>query len=73
MVSLERTINVIEVEKKDAYRQEKNKRYNTFIDSESVDHAEFGADLLFEEEKLIKDYMAFRSWDDVSMKNGVRK
>ena len=33
----------------DIGRFEQVKRYNTFIDSESVDHAQFGADLLFKE------------------------
>ena len=47
----------------DIGRFEQIKRYNTFIDSESVDHAEFGADLLFGEENLIKDYINFRLWD----------
>ena len=48
----------------DIGRFEQVKRYNTFIDSESVDHAEFGADLLFGEDKLITNYVDFRSWDD---------
>lgn len=47
----------------DIGRFEQVKRYNTFIDSESVDHAEFGADLLFGDENLITDYVDFRSWD----------
>ena len=47
----------------DVGRFEQVKRYNTFIDSESVDHAEFGADLLFGEEKLIEDYTHDRSLD----------
>ena len=47
----------------DIGRFEQVKRYNTFIDSESVDHAEFGADLLFEGERLITEYVDFREWD----------
>ena len=47
----------------DIGRFEQVKRYNTFIDSESVDHAEFGADLLFGDERLITEYVDFRSWD----------
>ena len=40
----------------DVGRFEQVKRYNTFIDSESVDHAEFGADLLFGPDALIRTY-----------------
>jgi len=47
----------------DIGRFEQVKRYNTFIDSKSVDHAEFGADLLFGEQRLIADYIDDRSWD----------
>ena len=39
----------------DIGRFEQVKRYGTFVDSVSVDHAEFGADLLFVE-GLIRDY-----------------
>ncbi|SFU64220.1 HD domain-containing protein [Butyrivibrio sp. M55] len=49
----------------DIGRFEQVKRYNTFIDSESVDHAEFGADLLFGEEGLITDYIDDRDWDEM--------
>ena len=41
----------------DVGRFEQVKRYNTFIDADSVDHAEFGADLLFGPDRLIKDYV----------------
>ncbi len=41
----------------DVGRFEQVKRYNTFIDSQSVDHAEFGADLLFGPDRLIEDYI----------------
>lgn len=47
----------------DIGRFEQVKRYNTFIDSESVDHAEFGADLLFGKELLIAQYSDDRSFD----------
>jgi hypothetical protein len=47
----------------DIGRFEQVKRYNTFIDSESVDHAEFGADLLFGDDRLILDYTDNRAWD----------
>ena len=47
----------------DIGRFEQVKRYNTFIDSQSVDHAEFGADLLFGMDKLILGYIDDRSRD----------
>ena len=47
----------------DIGRFEQIRIYNTFIDSESVDHAEFGADLLFGKENLITDYTDERQWD----------
>ena len=47
----------------DIGRFEQVKRYNTFLDSQSVDHAEFGADLLFGENGFIGDYIDDRSWD----------
>ena len=46
----------------DIGRFEQVTRYNTFIDSQSVDHAEFGADLLFGKENLIAGYI-----DDMSI------
>ena len=49
----------------DVGRFEQVTRYNTFIDSQSVDHAEFGADLLFGEERLIEGYTDDRSLDDM--------
>ena len=49
----------------DIGRFEQVKRYNTFLDAQSVDHAEFGADLLFGEERLIEDYIDDRSWDSM--------
>ncbi|WP_026511119.1 MULTISPECIES: HD domain-containing protein [unclassified Butyrivibrio] len=49
----------------DIGRFEQVKRYNTFIDSESVDHAEFGADLLFGTDHLIKNFCDDRSFDEM--------
>lgn len=49
----------------DIGRFEQVKRYNTFIDSESVDHAEFGADLLFKEDMLAEEYYSDRSFDEM--------
>ena len=49
----------------DIGRFEQVKRYNTFIDSESVDHAEFGADLLFGKDQLITEYTDDRSIDEM--------
>ncbi len=46
----------------DVGRFEQVRRYHTFIDSQSVDHAEFGADLLFGEDNLIAGYI-----DDTSV------
>ena len=47
----------------DIGRFEQVKRYNTFLDSQSVDHAEFGAELLFGENGFIGDYIDDSSWD----------
>ena len=52
----------------DIGRFEQVKRYNTFIDSESVDHAEFGADLLFGDVHLILNYCDDRSFDEMMEK-----
>ncbi len=49
----------------DIGRFEQVKRYNTFIDSQSVDHAEFGADLLFGKELLAPHYYDERSYDEM--------
>ena len=43
----------------DVGRFEQLRRYNTFSDADSIDHALFGADLLFGEEQLIRDYLGF--------------
>ncbi len=47
----------------DIGRFEQVKRYGTFIDSVSVDHAEFGADLLFRD-KLINEFSSEGLFDD---------
>ncbi len=52
----------------DVGRFEQVRRYHTFIDSQSVDHAEFGADLLFKEERLIEGYTDDRSMDEMMEK-----
>lgn len=49
----------------DIGRFEQIKRYQTFSDDRSVDHAEFGADLLFKEPGLINDYIETREFDDI--------
>ena len=49
----------------DIGRFEQVKRDNTFSDSGSVDHAEFGAELLFGEERLISGYCDDRNLDDM--------
>ena len=41
----------------DIGRFEQVKRYNTFLDAQSVDHAEFGADLLFGKDRLNADFV----------------
>ena len=48
----------------DIGRFEQVRRFNTFIDSQSVDHAEFGSDLLFGEDNLISLFT-----DDMSCNN----
>ena len=54
----------------DIGRFEQVKRYKTFIDSESVDHAQFGADLLFQE-GLIQ--LFFPGTDKTSPTNNSQK
>lgn len=46
----------------DVGRFEQLKRYGTFIDAQSIDHAEFGADILFKEGK-VRDYVEDSSED----------
>lgn len=48
----------------DIGRFEQLKRYGTFIDAQSIDHAEFGADILFQEGK-IRDYIEDASEDEL--------
>ncbi|MDE7030462.1 MAG: HD domain-containing protein [Lachnospiraceae bacterium] len=54
----------------DVGRFEQLRRYGTFIDAQSIDHAEFGADILFREGK-IRDYVADDSEDEL-LENVVR-
>ena len=49
----------------DIGRFEQIKRYQTFSDAQSVDHAEFGADLLFKDPVLITEYIETREFDDL--------
>ena len=46
----------------DVGRFEQLRRYGTFVDAQSIDHAEFGADILFKEGK-IRDYVEDDSED----------
>ncbi|MDE7204472.1 MAG: HD domain-containing protein [Lachnospiraceae bacterium] len=48
----------------DVGRFEQLRRYGTFIDAQSIDHAEFGADILFKEGK-IRDYVEDDSEDEL--------
>lgn len=48
----------------DVGRFEQLKRYGTFIDAQSIDHAEFGADILFKEGR-IRDYVSDASEDEL--------
>lgn len=48
----------------DVGRFEQLRRYGTFIDAQSIDHAEFGADILFKEGK-IRDYAEDASEDEL--------
>lgn len=48
----------------DVGRFEQLRRYGTFADAKSIDHAEFGADILFKEGK-IRDYVEDTSEDDL--------
>ena len=48
----------------DIGRFEQFRRYNTYIDAQSIDHAAFGADLLFGKERLIDRFTDDRSIDD---------
>ncbi|MDE7477724.1 MAG: HD domain-containing protein, partial [Lachnospiraceae bacterium] len=48
----------------DVGRFEQLRRYGTFSDAQSIDHAEFGADILFKEGK-IRDYIEDTSEDEL--------
>ena len=48
----------------DIGRFEQLRRYHTFIDADSIDHAKFGADLLFEE-GLVRKFISDTCYDDV--------
>lgn len=48
----------------DVGRFEQLRRYGTFADAQSIDHAEFGADILFKEGK-IRDYVEDSSEDEL--------
>ncbi len=49
----------------DIGRFEQVKRYNTFIDGDSVDHAAFGADLLFGPDRLANLFYEEREFDEL--------
>ena len=49
----------------DIGRFEQIKRYGTFIDAESADHAQLGADILFGNSRLIEIYSDDRDLDDL--------
>lgn len=52
----------------DVGRFEQLRRYNTFIDAESIDHAQLGADILFgnaDGEGKIRDYIADTDEDEL--------
>ena len=48
----------------DIGRFEQIRRFHTFMDAESVDHAKFGAELLFGEGGMIRRFLEETSWDD---------
>ncbi len=53
----------------DIARFEQQTRYGTFKDAKSVDHAEFGADLLFKGDRLIESfpkYTGIPDWENVA-------
>ncbi|MDE7206224.1 MAG: HD domain-containing protein [Lachnospiraceae bacterium] len=54
----------------DVGRFEQLRRYGTFVDAQSIDHAEFGADILFRENK-IRDYIDDSS-EDILLEKAVR-
>ena len=48
----------------DIGRFEQIRRFHTFMDAESVDHAKFGAELLFGEGGMIRHFLEETDWDD---------
>ena len=54
----------------DIARFEQNKRFGTFNDLVSVDHAELGADILFKQGK-IRDFIDVKNYDDI-IENAIR-
>ena len=54
----------------DIGRFEQIRRFHTFIDAESVDHAEFGSELLFGEKQLIRRFLDETDWDEI-IKNAI--
>lgn len=54
----------------DIGRFEQVRRFHTFMDSESVDHAKFGVQLLFGEKKLIRRFLEETKWDE-QIKNAI--
>lgn len=49
----------------DIGRFEQCRIYDTFNDSESVDHAKFGCELLFGKSRIISDYIKFDKYNDL--------
>ncbi len=54
----------------DVGRFEQLRRFGTFVDAQSIDHAEFGADILFQENK-IRDYIDDNT-EDTLLEKAVR-
>ncbi len=56
----------------DIGRFEQVKRYNTFVDAQSVDHAQFGADLLFQEGLIDRFSLSLPSEDLRVLEQAIR-
>jgi len=54
----------------DIGRFEQAKRFNSFVDKETIDHAEFGADILFKDGK-IREFIETDKYDDL-IENAIR-
>jgi len=54
----------------DIGRFEQAKRFNSFVDKETIDHAEFGADILFKDGK-IREFIETDEYDDL-IENAIR-